>query len=34
MEYHSALKRKETDTGYNMDNLCVHYAKGHKPVAK
>lgn len=34
MEYYSVIKRKEMDTGYNMDEPSGYYAKRNKPVTK
>ena len=34
VEYHSALKRKETDTYNNMDENWKYYAKWNKPDTK
>ena len=34
MGYYPAFKRKETDRGYNQDELWRHYAKLKMPATK
>ena len=34
MEYYSALKKMEIDTGYNVDEPGGHYAQRKKPDTK